>query len=59
MLIYIKSIGHCLSPQKISLLYVLYLEYWSTMQRYGVLEIAQNKTWTTALKLWICPLIWL
>ena len=25
MLIYIKSIGHCLSPQKISLLYVLYL----------------------------------
>ena len=38
ILIYIKSIGHCLSPQKISLLYVLYL------QRYGVLDIAQNKT---------------
>jgi hypothetical protein len=40
ILIYIKSIGHCLSPQKISLLYVLYLK------RYGVLEIAQNKTAT-------------
>ena len=57
ILIYMKSIGHCLSPQKISLLYVglLYL------QRYGVLEIAQNKTaanfgqnYKTVLKLWIC-----
>ena len=38
ILIYVKSIGHCLSPQKISLLCVLYL------QRYGVLEIVENKT---------------
>ena len=37
ILIYTKSIGHCLSPQRISLLCVLYL------QRYWVLEIAPNR----------------